>query len=81
MSITFKRVLAIALVATSVGAVMLPRETIAQDAHHLYAPRAAHSYSQSNAYDYVTSPADSYLARPLPRYIRAKCDVARDWNC
>lgn len=80
MSITLKRMVTIALAATSVGAVLLPRETIARGAYHHYGPRVVHRYLPPNAHGYVAPPVNFYLARPMPRY-QPVCDVARDWNC
>ncbi len=82
MSITLKRILTTALVATSVGAVLLPSETIARDSYHYHrGPRVVHRYFPPNSYGYVAPPTDFYLARPMPRYVAPACDVARDWNC
>lgn len=81
MSITFKRMLTIAVVTTSVSAIMLPTETIARDGHHHYAPRGPHRTLPSYAHGYVAPPADFYLTRPMPHYVGPVCDPARDWNC
>ncbi len=79
MSIMLNRILTIAMIATSVGAAMLPTETLARVAHRHGV--AAYRYLPPNAYGYVAPPVVFYRARPLPYYVGPACDVDRDWNC
>lgn len=81
MSIMLSRILTIAMIATSVGAVMLPTETVARVAHRHGAARATYGYLPPNAYGYAAPPVVFYPARPLPYYIGPACDIDRDWNC
>jgi hypothetical protein len=81
MSIRLSRVLTIAMIATGIGAVMLPTETVARVPHRHGAARAAYGYLPPNAYGYVAPPVVFYRARPLPYYVGPVCDPARDWNC
>lgn len=87
MSITLKRMLTMALVATSVGAVLLPRETIARDAYHHYGPRVVHGYLPPSAYGAV-APALAHDCRCYdtrairsyaPRVVRSGNAVG-DWG-
>ncbi|MGJ0507681.1 MAG: hypothetical protein ACR652_11220 [Methylocystis sp.] len=79
MSIKLNRFLTIAMIATSVGATMLPTETLARVAHRHSA--TAYRYLPPNAYGFVAPPVVFYRARPLPYYVGPACDVDRDWNC
>lgn len=81
MSITPKRILIIATIATGIGAAMLPTETVAHVAHQYGAARS-HGYRPQNADDNVAPPVVYRVGPPAyaPR-IAPECDIARDWNC
>ncbi len=83
MFIIPNRIVAIAVVAATMSAGMLPTDAVARGAHR-YRVARAHG-TPTTAYGFVAPPVVYRV--PLPQYpppaqsVGAACDIARDWNC